>query len=518
MSNDKIIAQILESEELPTLPNVASKLIQLTSKEETTLEDIAELVSQDIALSAKILKICNSSFYGFPQKISSINQAVLILGMNAVRSLVLSFSFLSMDGKKKKSIFDFTKFWEKSLASAVGAQYILKHVKNADNDEIFVSGLLQNLGELILAVTFPNRYEEVLQRLEKGGKQEEIEKEIFGLANAEVGAAITTHWGFPEILTLPIEYRSKPREYNGKNKKIQQTISAVYLSDLLSSILFTEENPQEFYKRFRLEASRLLKLQPDQIEDILNNIHTLYAEAGEYFDLDLKNTKSVQDILQEANIRLSLINLDYDQMNKQLVLTKVRLEKLMQELEEKNRILANLANIDGLTGVFNHRYFQNSLEQEIERATRTEASIALLLIDIDHFKKFNDTYGHQTGDSILVQFARLIEINLRKYDVLARYGGEEFVILLPDTDGETGMLVAEKLRKLIDEHIFTEEGEEYHVTASFGLSARRPTAEDNFSKGDFISQADNALYAAKEAGRNQVVPYNPSKKKKWFSF
>ncbi|PIE88819.1 MAG: GGDEF domain-containing protein, partial [Acidobacteria bacterium] len=144
--------------------------------------------------------------------------------------------------------------------------------------------------------------------------------------------------------------------------------------------------------------------------------------------------------------------------------------------------------------------------------------IALLLIDIDHFKKFNDTYGHQTGDFILVEFARVLEKNLRKYDILSRYGGEEFVILLPDTDAETGMLVGEKLRSIIEEHTFTENDTEYHVTASFGVSAGRPTAEDNFSKGDFIGQADSALYSAKEAGRNQVALYTSAKKKKWFSF
>ncbi len=516
MHNNNLINEILESGELPTLPDIASRLIHITSKEETTLEEIGELVAQDIALSAKILKICNSSFYSFPQQIGSVKQAVLILGMNAVRSLVLSFSFLSME-KKKKTTFNFTRFWERSLASAVGAQFILKHIKNANNDEIFACGLLQNLGELILAVTFPNRYEKVLQKLEKGGKQEEIEQEIFGATNAEIGAAVASHWGFPEILTLSIKYHYTPKAYKGTDKQLQQTISAVYLSDLLASILFSQDNPQGFHKQFRLQASRLLKLKPEHIENILNNIHTLYAEAGEYFDLNVKNTRSVQEILQEANIKLSLINLDYDQMNKQLVLAKIRLEKLTMELEEKNRILANLANIDGLTGIYNHRYFQNSLEQEIERAARTKTSIALLLIDIDNFKKFNDTYGHQTGDFILTEFAKILERNLRKYDLLARYGGEEFVIFLPDTDSETGMLVGEKLRKAIDEYSFEDNGAEYHVTASFGLATGKPAEEDNFSKNEFINQADTALYSAKEAGRNKVMLYSEPKKKKWFS-
>ena len=133
------------------MPNVASQLITLTSREDATLADIGELVSQDISLSAKILKVSNSAFYSFPQQIGSIKQAVSILGMNAVRSLVLSFSFLTMKAGKVESGFNFEKFWERSLASAVTAKLILENVEGADTEEVFVSGLLQNLGELILA-------------------------------------------------------------------------------------------------------------------------------------------------------------------------------------------------------------------------------------------------------------------------------------------------------------------------------------------------------------------------------
>ena len=111
MDKNELLLAVLGSDELPTLPTVASKLISLTSKEETTLSDIADLVSQDISLSSKILKVSNSAFYSFPQQIGSIKQAVSILGTNAVRSLVLSFSFLTMKAGKKKGHFDFEKFW-----------------------------------------------------------------------------------------------------------------------------------------------------------------------------------------------------------------------------------------------------------------------------------------------------------------------------------------------------------------------------------------------------------------------
>jgi two-component system cell cycle response regulator len=516
MNRTELLQAILNSDELPTLPTVASRLISLTTREDTTLSDIADLVSQDIALSAKILKVSNSAFYSFPQQVGSIQQAVSILGTNAVRSLVLSFSFLTMKAGKKSSRFNFEKFWEQSLASAVASRLILEKVRDADTEEIFISGLLQNLGELIYARTFPEEYDKVLATIEEDQHDRlGAEVSIFGVDHCTIGYEVAKHWGFPPILLLPILHHHSPQSYQGDDRKILLTTKAVYLSDLLVNIIFSDK-PQDYHKQFKREAKKLLGLSSDQIDEIFGEAHARIDQAGSYFGLKMENTKSIQDILQEANIRLSILNLDYSQMNKQLMAAKIALEKLTKELEEKNRILDNLANIDGLTGIYNHRYFQTALDKEIARADRTEGYVALLFVDIDYFKKFNDTHGHQVGDAILKEFAQVLTGNLRKYDLLARYGGEEFAIILPETDTESGLLVGEKLREAIDTTLFEESHQKYHVTASFGLACCRPAVEDSFSKNNFINMADSALYDAKNQGRNRVALFSP--KKKWFKF
>ncbi len=516
MNQEKTLAAVLNSDELPTLPTVASEIITLTAREDTTLSDIANLVSKDIGLSAKILKVSNSSFYSFAQEISSINQAVSILGINAVRSLVLSFSFLSMNGGKKKSQFDFEKFWKNSLACAVASKLILERVEGADTEEVFICGLLQNLGELILATTFQDEYDAVLKKITEGQYDPlTAEEEQFGTRHDVIGYEVAKNWGFPEVLLLPIRYHHDPQDYKGGDKKIETTCKAAYLSDLLVSILYSNK-PQEFHKRFRKEAKNLLNLNNEDLEYILSEVHTQVDHAGEYFGLRIKNTKSIQEILQEANIRLGLMNLDFDQMNKELIKAKMELENLTVELKEKNAILDNLANIDGLTEIYNHRYFQNSLDNEISRSLRNETEISLLLIDIDFFKKFNDTYGHQVGDFVLKAFSATLKGEIRKYDTLARYGGEEFTVILPDTSREEAMTVAEKLRSVVDDTNYDDGREKYHITASFGVATSRPLTTDNFNKSDFINQADAALYDAKEAGRNRVATF--AEKKKWFKF
>lgn len=516
MNQEKTLAAVLKSDELPTLPTVASEIITLTAREDTTLSDIADLVSKDIALSAKILKVSNSSFYSFPQQISSINQAVSILGINAVRSLVLSFSFLNMKGGKQKSLFDFKRFWKNSLARAVASKLILERVKGADTEEIFICGLLQNLGELILARTFQEEYGEVLKKISEGQYDAlNAEEEQFGTRHDLIGYEVAKSWGFPEVLLLPILHHHDPLEYKGGDPKIEITCKAAYLSDLLIAILYSDK-PEEFHNLFRKEAKKLLGLSNDDLEHILSEVHIQVDMAGDYFGLRIKNTKPIQEILQEANIRLSLMNLDFDQMNQELIVAKIALENLTEELQQKNEILDNLANLDGLTEIYNHRFFQNSLDNEISRALRNETEISIVMIDIDFFKKFNDIYGHQVGDFVLKSFSAALKKKIREYDTLARYGGEEFVLILPDTSIDEALTVAEKLRSAVDDAAFDDNRETYHITASFGVSTTRPVTTDNFDKSDFINQADEALYDAKQGGRNQVAPY--TQKKKWYKF
>jgi len=182
--------------------------------------------------------------------------------------------------------------------------------------------------------------------------------------------------------------------------------------------------------------------------------------------------------------------------------THVRLKELYDTLEEKNRQLAELANKDGLTGLYNHRTFQELLAKELSRAKRFNEFISLLFLDVDNFKRFNDTYGHLMGDQVLRSIAQVITKSVREMDTPARYGGEEFAVILPGADEDAARKIAERIRKAVESIVFKIEQEEVHVTVSIGV-ASFPGSKIQQPR-DLIECADQAVYAAKEKGRNRV--------------
>ena len=171
--------------------------------------------------------------------------------------------------------------------------------------------------------------------------------------------------------------------------------------------------------------------------------------------------------------------------------------RMVQALEEQ-------ATTDGLTGLVNHRTFQERFSAMLTRAERHNFTVALLLTDIDHFKKINDTYGHPTGDEVLRRVAALLRASARKIDITARYGGEEFALVLESTDREGAMQLAERIRSEVSQQLFESSKGPFKATLSLGIAVY---PQDGRSKQELIKNSDTALYAAKHGGRNQAVHF-----------
>lgn len=170
------------------------------------------------------------------------------------------------------------------------------------------------------------------------------------------------------------------------------------------------------------------------------------------------------------------------------------------------RQVKSMADHDGLTGIANRRRFEERLEEEARRHGRYELPLSLILLDIDHFKRINDTHGHQTGDAVLRGVAGLLAESLRVTDFPARYGGEEFAVILPHTSREQALLLAERIRERVAQREFGQSGTQVRLTVSAGVSALG-SGEGGL---DLVSLADQALYLAKDGGRNRVVVASPA--------
>lgn len=231
---------------------------------------------------------------------------------------------------------------------------------------------------------------------------------------------------------------------------------------------------------------------------LLQSFTGVFSLTGLTLSAVLTEKKKAQLSLQQS---LETLEIKVLERTKELIQTKEKLEKVNQALEI-------MVNTDGLTQISNRRHFDQHLQNEWQRLHRCQKPITLLLIDVDYFKLYNDTYGHQRGDECLIRIAQILKSQaMRQPDLSARYGGEEFIILLPDTDISGGIAVAQKIQQIVKASgiIHKTSKNSDIITLSIGIASLIPNITD--SPHTLVKQADKALYSAKEKGRNNFVIY-----------
>ena len=177
--------------------------------------------------------------------------------------------------------------------------------------------------------------------------------------------------------------------------------------------------------------------------------------------------------------------------------------RLRNDVKKAQAKMAEMSTVDELTKLHNRRYFIEALEGEFERASRYEIEMALIMVDLDHFKKINDTYGHPSGDMVLSKIGGILKKHVRRNDIACRYGGEEFAVILSNVSRENIYAAYDRFREMVSEHLFEYESNQFHITVSIGIAFSNNAESAN----DLLSQADQALYQAKDTGRNKTATY-----------
>lgn len=260
-------------------------------------------------------------------------------------------------------------------------------------------------------------------------------------------------------------------------------------------------------------ATRVILTAHTDIQDILEAINR--AEIYRYLTKPWENHELITT-LQQAVQYHELLTQNQNLIQELRLLNKnleSRVEKRTLELKLANDRLAELAMTDPLTKILNRRAFSKKIIEEIDRSSRYKHPLVVAMIDVDHFKHFNDTEGHVLGDEALKKIAQLFLGNLRKSDTLARYGGEEFVIMMPETKLASGVEICERLRSAVESNAFQGQERAGYLTVSIGL-CEYPQAGDT-AEG-LIQAADKALYEAKQSGRNRVMTDRHVKQSSFF--
>lgn len=622
----KQLEQLKLSGQLPSPRGIALAILEISRRESATLAEIARVVQTDPALSGRLIKLANSASH-IARPVVSVQEAVVRQGMNTVRQLALGFSLLDQYRSGACKAFDYQRYWSHSLLMALCMQALGARVHVAAPDELFVCGLLAQVGKLALATIYPDDYSAILTA--HPGESEHMlsdhERARLETDHAELGVVMMSDWGLPKVFTGPLahyedpDHPSYPHDSRSNSMMLMLRLSH-HLADL--GLAEADRRPQlakewiglaieldipqedagsfidevivtwqDWSKLLRIPATALPSFagvchgHPAAEEEAAENktplrivvadsnpfarrkLMAMLDDGSEHFVYPAENGNAALALAMEVlphviiahydlplldgielcqalratdegrrmHILLTASDSGEDQLTRayeagadgyvpgnispkglhtrlqaahRLVKLqndwerdRAQLRQIAAELAVANRRLANAALTDLLTGLPNRRSAMDQLEQAWSAATRSGLPLSVMVVDIDHFKQINDTYGHSAGDLVLREAAATLRAAARREDSVCRIGGEEFLVICPNTDLKSAMLSAERLRASLGAKRIAIGQTDKTITVSIGVAMREPGTIDMDA---LVSTADQALYAAKDAGRNRA--------------
>lgn len=479
MVDQDFVTRVVNTTQLPSPPAVALRVLDLVQDPKVTVAGLAGALSLDPSLSARVLQTANSSFYAQARSIKSVSDAIVILGLNSVRTLALGFSLVDNLRKHGRGGFDHDGFWRRSLVTAVGARAVIARVEPAQREEAFLSGLLLKLGVLAFSAHEERGYDTVFRKA--GGDHEQLralELATFGATHDDLGAALVESWNLPAAIAECIRHYSTPDEWP---TDVPMLVRAVAAGDAAAD-LFSGREPDRALVRYHAAVARV-GLEEATADALLADIEATSGAMEAVLNLPPGTRTSSSALLAQANQLLARMSMQAAQE--------------AARLAQENRALATAAATDPLTGAANRRQFEEWVEEQFRLATSYGAIFSIAYVDLDHFKAVNDTAGHSAGDDLLVAIAGALCATARGSDFVARLGGDEFAVVMPSTALPQANIAAERLRTAVERA-----GLSAGVTASIGV------AEINLhvhtSAAVLIAEADRNAYLAKQSGRNRV--------------
>lgn len=616
------VEQLKISDQLPSPRGVALAVLELSRRENVTLGEIARVVQTDPALSARLIKLANTGSR-IARPVVSLQEAVVRQGISSVRQLALGFSLLDQYRSGTCASFDYQSYWSHSLLMGLTMQALAERVRVAAPDELFICGLLAQIGRLALATAYSADYDEVLKQHYANPEQvlAELERAALETDHTELGSVMLTEWGIPKPFTEPLAHYedAEPPSYPNDSRS-DSLVRMLRLAHSLADLGLAEEARRPALARAWVEQAAQLDIKPDQAGTFIDEVIASWKEWGDllkipvtalppFAEIELgdsephENETPLRIVVADSNAfsrrkimsllvensahivypadngnvalalamevlphviiahfnlpgldgpelchalreteegrRMHILLMSDEHGEEQLTRAyevgadgyapstissavlrtrlsaaqrfvqlqnawehdRAQLRQIAAELAVANRRLANAALTDLLTGLPNRRSAMDQLDQAWSGALRADQPLSVMVIDVDHFKHINDSYGHATGDHVLREVADVLRKSARKGDSVCRIGGEEFLVICPNTDLKAAVLSAERLRATLAGHPITLGTGQGRVTISVGVAARGAATPDTDA---LVRLADQALYSAKQGGRNRI--------------
>ncbi|MBX3386914.1 MAG: HDOD domain-containing protein [Phycisphaeraceae bacterium] len=497
--NPEVLERVLNCRQLPSLPAVAMRVVELTADQSVSMKALAETIQNDQALSAKILRTVNSSLFGLRKKCSNINQAITFLGMSAVKTLALGFSLVTAIKDASKD-FDLTEHWRRALFTAVAAKNIAARSGVGYQEECFLGGLLQDVGMIVLLQTLGEEYAKVVAMAEGEHRQVgRLELEHFGLQHPDLGAMLAQRWKLPDELVMPIKYHERPTAAPSSHASI---VRAVGLGNIASDVLAGRDTVQSL-RRFYERAEQWFGLTNQQADEVLQAITTQAREMSRLLSVATGEAIDSARVLEAAKEQLSKIEIPDDQ--EQIDLGPI------YSMSEKSPM------VDELTGLSSRERFEQSIIALFEKSQAGVGPMSVVLVKIDNDTSIVSLAGEEALDTAAIGVSgRLTRVFSPKRAVIARMNRAHFAVAVNGLDRSESARLAELVRQAVGAQpirlIAARPGapREIQVTVSVGVVTMDAASVDEFPDASrLVTVAEAALAAAERSGRNAVRVYQP---------
>ncbi len=491
MVTSRVPASSRSSRQKPEMMSAsAARIVQIALRENVSLGELAQLASTDPAFALRVLSFVNSPALGMRRRVEDVQQATNLLGVRGMRTLGLSLMVTSLGPPGAGSEI----LLANCLRRALIARELAILIKSKDADLCFTTGLLLDAGLLASAKKEMDR---AVYIASAPAIYRVVHERVAGFVpHPQLGSEIASNYG---LGTEMVEALARHHDVAIPHESMAQV---AWVAERCAAVF--EGGDIDHHRRMAQQAADILCVTSEQLDALIAKIPAMVTDLASALDRAVGDQLEVNDLRERAHERLIALNEHYEGLVHSLEDLLERKEALEKELRTANERLERLASTDELTGVANRRAIEEALRRDLARADRDATPISVVLIDVDHFKSVNDTWGHATGDAVLSAVGKLMQQLLRASDVAGRWGGEEFLCILPNTDAQGATVVAERLRTGLPLNTVAGPRGPVQVTASFGVATVRGPGCRNAAEG-IMRRADSALYSAKEQGRDRVV-------------